>query len=444
MEIFEKYHDVLTRAESIRRYGRVREIIGLVAQCEGLSVPLGAQCEIQTTDKAVLCEVIGFRGENSLLMAYESLEGVRLGDPVVCMTGANLIPVGDSLLGRVIDATGTPLDDGPPIIPEKMCSINQPPPHPLSRKRIAEPIGTGIRTIDGLLSCGKGQRVGLFSGSGVGKSVLMGMIARNTEADVCVIALVGERGREVREFVERDLGPEGLKRSIVVVETSERSALLRVKAPFTATTVAEHFRDQGKDVLLLMDSVTRQANAQREIGLSAGEPPATKGYPPSVFTRMPQLMERAGCGIKGSITGFYTVLVEGDDMNEPIADAARSILDGHVWLSRRLATEGHYPAIDVLESVSRLMTEVASEEQQKAGLRVRQAMATYREAEDLINVGAYVQGANPEIDLAVKVRPAVKGFLRQARNEGATFEETRQRLIDLVKGFDGESVPVST
>jgi len=325
-----------------------------------------------------------------------------------------------------------------------MCSINQPPPHPLSRKRIAEPIGTGIRTIDGLLSCGKGQRVGLFSGSGVGKSVLMGMIARNTEADVCVIALVGERGREVREFVERDLGPEGLKRSVVVVETSERSALLRVKAPFTATTVAEHFRDQGKDVLLLMDSVTRQANAQREIGLSAGEPPATKGYPPSVFTRMPQLMERAGCGIKGSITGFYTVLVEGDDMNEPIADAARSILDGHVWLSRRLATEGHYPAIDVLESVSRLMTEVATEEQQAAGLRVRQAMATYREAEDLINVGAYVQGANPEIDLAVKVRPAVKGFLRQARNEGTTFEETRQRLIDLVKGFDGESVPVST
>lgn len=444
MDTFSKYREVLGAAEPLRRYGRVREIIGLVAQCEGLSVPIGARCEIQSGDRALSCEVIGFRGDHSLLMPFESLQGVRRGDEVVCLAGAFMVPVGDSLLGRVIDATGNPLDDGPPIVPEKMRSLNQPAPHPLSRPRITEPLGTGIRSIDGLLSCGKGQRVGLFSGSGVGKSVLMGMIARNTGADVCVIALVGERGREVREFIERDLGAEGLKRSVVVVETSERSALLRVKAPFTATTVAEHFRDQGKDVLLLMDSVTRQANAQREIGLSAGEPPATKGYPPSVFTGMPRLMERAGCAEKGSITGFYTVLVEGDDMNEPIADAARSILDGHIWLSRRLATQGHYPAVDVLESVSRLTTEVVDDEHLAAGLRVRQAMATYREAEDLINVGAYVQGSSPGIDLAVKVRPAVREFLLQARTEETSFEETRGKLLELVKGFDGESIPVSS
>jgi FliI/YscN family ATPase len=312
-------------------------------------------------------------------------------------------------------------------------------PHPLDRERIREPLGTGVRAIDSLLTCGKGQRLGLFAGSGVGKSTLLGMCARGTAADVTVIGLVGERGREVREFVEKDLGPEGLQRSVVVVETSDRPALLRVRAPFAAVAVAEYFRDEGLDVLLLLDSITRMANAQREVGLSAGEPPATKGYPPSVFALLPRLLERAGRSGKGTITGFYTVLVEGDDANEPISDAARSILDGHVWLSRDLAVRGHYPSIDPLQSVSRLLHDVAPREQVDAATRLRSLLAAYREAEDLINVGAYVKGSNPEIDLAVRCRPAIQKFLRQGVAETATLDATRAALLDLAKSFGKET-----
>jgi flagellum-specific ATP synthase len=429
--------EILEDLEPARLQGRVKQAVGLVIQCEGLSLPVGALCEILTSDRPVPCEVVGFRDDVAVLMPLGELQGVRRGDPVVCRSTALRVGVGRGLLGRVIDAQGRPLDGGPPIAVEQMNPLHARAPHPLGRERIVEPLGTGVRAIDALHTCGKGQRVGLFAGSGVGKSTLLGMCARSTAADVTVIALVGERGREVREFVEKDLGPEGLKRSIVVVETSERPALLRVRAPFVATAVAEFFRDEGQDVLLLMDSITRMANAQREIGLSAGEPAATKGYPPSVFAMMPRLLERAGRSEKGSITGFYTVLVEADDMNEPIADTARSILDGHMWLSRTLALRGHYPAVDPLESISRLMIDVVAPEQLEAATRTKALLSAYRNAEDLINVGAYVKGANPEIDQAVQAHPSIVKFLKQGISERATLEQSRQALLDLAKGFHG-------
>jgi flagellum-specific ATP synthase len=432
--------ELLADVEPVRVRGRVRQAIGLVVQAEGLALPVGAACDIRIAGGSVVpCEVVGFRDDVTLLMPLGELQGVRRGDEVFCRSQVQRVPVGRGLLGRVIDSQGAPIDGGPPLSVERLNPLQARAPLPLDRERILEPLGTGVRAIDALLTCGKGQRMGLFAGSGVGKSTLMGMCARGTTADVTVIGLVGERGREVREFVEKDLGSEGLKRSVVVVETSDRPALLRVRAPFTAVAVAEYFRDEGLDVLLLLESVTRMANAQREVGLSAGEPPATKGYPPSVFALLPRLLERAGRSGKGTITGFYTVLVEGDDVNEPIADAARSILDGHVWLSRDLAVRGHYPSIDPLQSVSRLLNDVAPREQVEAATRLRSLLAAYREAEDLINVGAYVKGSNPEIDLAVRCRSAIQKFLRQGISETTTLEATRSSLLDLAKSFGKET-----
>ncbi len=431
----ERVRRVLAEVEPARLSGRVKEVVGLVVQAEGLAVPVGAACEIRTADDASIpCEVVGFRDDVTLLMPLGELQGVRRGDEVACASVLQRVGVGRALLGRVIDARGNPIDGGPRVPFERLNPLHARAPHPLARERIREPLGTGIRAIDALHTCGKGQRVGIFAGSGVGKSTLLGMCARYTAAEVSVIALVGERGREVREFVEKDLGPEGLRRSVVVVETSDRPALLRVRAPFAATAVAEYFRDEGADVLLLMDSITRMANAQREIGLSVKEPPATKGYPPSVFAILPRLLERAGRAARGSITGFYTVLVEADDMNEPVADTARSILDGHVWLSRDLAHRGHYPSVEPLESISRLMIDVVPPEQQEAAAKVKALLAAYRGAEDLITVGAYVKGANPEVDQAVQAHPAIMKFLRQAISEKANLPETQKALLDLVKG----------
>lgn len=433
-----RFRELLSDVEPLRRTGRVRQAVGLVVHAEGLAVPVGAVCEIRPSGGApVRAEVVGFRDEAALLMPLGDLAGVCRGDPVVCLSSAPRVPVGSALLGRVIDAEGNPLDGGGPPAAERRVPLHARPPDPLRRPRIGGPLPTGVRAIDALLTCGKGQRLGLFAGSGVGKSTLLGMCARGTAAEVTVIAMVGERGREVREFLEKDLGPEGLRRSVVVVETSDRPAPLRARAPFTATAVAEFFRDQGKDVLLLMDSITRMAHAQREIGLSAGEPPATKGYPPSAFALLPRLLERAGRSGSGSITGFYTVLVEGDDPHEPIADAARSVLDGHVWLSRDLALRGHYPAIDPLESVSRLMPEVVAPEHRQAAEAVRRLLALYRDAEDLVSVGAYARGSNPETDLALRARPDILRFLRQGIAERASWEETREGLLALARGFAG-------
>jgi FliI/YscN family ATPase len=430
---FARHAELLEDVEPLRVEGRVRQAVGLVVQAEGLAVPVGAACDVLTGAGPVPCEAVGFRDDVTLLMPLGELSGVRRGDRVVCRSTLQRLPVGRGFLGRVIDSAGEPIDGLPRPLAEARRPLHARAPKAMARERITAPLGVGVRAIDAFATCGKGQRLGLFSGSGVGKSTLLGMCARGAAADVIVIALVGERGREVREFVERDLGPDGLRRSVVVVETSERPALLRVRAPFAATAVAEHFRDEGADVLLLMDSLTRMANAQREIGLSAGEPPATKGYPPSVFAQMPRLLERAGRSERGSISGIYTVLVEGDDVTEPVADTARSILDGHVWLSRELAHRGHFPAVDVLGSVSRLMRDVTAPELVEAAARVRALMAAYRNAEDLINVGAYVKGSNPEIDAAVKARPAIDAFLRQAVEEKPALDATRAALLDLAR-----------
>jgi FliI/YscN family ATPase len=437
--IFERCLEQLESIEPARLLGRVRQAVGLVVHAEGLSVPVGALCEIRAGGGApVPCEVVGFRDETALLMPLGELQGVRRGDAVRCVSSVQRIPVGRGLLGRVIDSQGHPLDGGPPVPRERLAPLHARAPRPLGRERILEPLGTGVRAIDAFLTCGKGQRVGLFAGSGVGKSTLLGMCARGTAADATVIGLVGERGREVREFVEKDLGAEGLRRSVVVVETGDRPALLRVRAPFAATSIAESFRDEGMDVLLLMDSITRMANAQREVGLSAGEPSATKGYPPSVFALMPRLLERAGRSERGSITGIYTVLVEGDDGNEPIADTARSILDGHVWLSRDLAARNHYPALDVLESVSRLMIDVTGPDHRDAAARVKSLLAAHRNSEDLIRVGMYVKGSDSEVDLAVRAHPAIERFLRQGIQEKPSLEESRQALLELVRSLDAK------
>jgi len=380
-----------------------------------------------------LSEVVGFRNNRVLSMVLGEANRVSPGSEIVA-TGKTLsVSVGENLLGRVIDGLGQPIDGKGPLLASEMRSIYNAPPSPLERRRISDRIVTGIRSIDSLLTCGKGQRIGIFAGSGVGKSVMLGMIARDTSADVNVIALVGERGREVGEFLDRELGPEGLKRSVVVVATSDQAALIRIKAAFMATSIAEYFRDRGNDVMLLMDSVTRLAMSQREVGLAIGEPPTTKGYTPSVFAILPKLLERAGNAKKGSITGLYTVLVEGDDMNEPVADAVRSILDGHIVLSRRLASAGHYPAVDVLESVSRVMPSITTPEHRKAAQRLLDLMATYREAEDLINIGAYVKGSNPRIDAAVAKIDAMRAFLRQAPDEKEDIVQSIEQLIELMK-----------
>ena len=428
----EPYFETLAGLDPARVTGRVRKVTGLIAECEGLEAPVGAVCAIRPTAGAALrAEVVGFREDATLLMPFGEVAGVRRGDEVVCLQTVQRVSVGDALPGRVIDAEGNPLDGGAPPVADETRPLFGRAPSPLDRDRVVEPLSTGVRAIDAFHTCGRGQRIGLFSGSGVGKSVLLGMLARGASADVVVVGLVGERGREVREFVEKNLGPEGLARAVVVVETAERPPLLRFRAAFVATAIAEHFRGRGKHVLLLMDSLTRMANAQREIGLSAGEPPATRGYPPSVFATLPRLLERAGASRGGSVTGIYSVLVEGDDLNEPVADAARSVLDGHLVLSRSLALRGQYPAIDTLASVSRLMSDVAAPEHRKAASCLASLLAIHREAEDLVNVGAYVRGANPEIDRALAARPAILEFLRQDVGERADFGDSIRRLVDM-------------
>jgi flagellar protein export ATPase FliI len=409
--------------------GRIVNVVGLTIEAAGLQCEIGEVCEIRSQDeRPVLAEVIGFRNKHTLLMPLGQMEGIQPGSPVYPQGACFSAPVGDQLLGRVLNGIGEPIDDlGPLGLVDQIPTYNQ-VPHPLKRKKITQPLNTGIKAIDGLLTVGKGQRIGIFSGSGVGKSTLMGMIARSTATDVSVIALVGERGREVREFIERDLGEEGLQRSVLVVSTSNEPALVRLKAAWVATSIAEYFRNQGLDVTFLMDSVTRFAMAQREIGLAVGEPPASKGYTPSVFSLLPRLLERTGAGQYGTITGFYTVLVEGDDFNEPISDAVRSILDGHIMLSRDLAARNHYPAIDVLHSVSRVMPAIVSENHLNYAGRVRKLLATYEEARDLINIGAYVSGSDPEIDRAIAAMPAILDFLQQKTEDSVLFDETFRQM----------------
>ncbi len=432
-ERFQKHFERLKDLNPISVDGKVKKITGVVIEATGRNGSVGDVCEIHTRqNKKIMTEIVGFKDNTILLMPLGETLGVATGSRVKRLTIPLKVPVGDVLLGRVLDGLGNPMDGKGPIVSKQFRQVFNYPPNPLKRKRIVEPLSTGIRAIDGLITLGKGQRVGIFAGSGVGKSVLMGMMARYTNAHVNVIALIGERGREVREFIERDLGPEGLKRSVVVVATSDQAATVRIKASLIATTIAEHFRDRGLDVLLLMDSLTRVAMAQREIGLAIGEPPTTKGYTPSVFALMPRLLERAGNSDKGSITGLYTVLVEGGDFDEPVSDTARSILDGHIVLSRRLATRGHFPAIDVLESVSRLRNEVTRPEHQEMINKILETMAIYRESEDLINIGAYKKGTNQKLDTAIEKIEAINQFLKQNVNEKSTFEQTLDKMRMLV------------
>src|ERR1700730_6627984 len=429
---FSRYFRLVDSIDPRVAVGTVTEMVGLLIESSGPATALGDFCEIHTTQsRTVRVQVIGFRNGRVLSMPLEETGGIQMGDRIVARPVAALVKAGPGLLGRVLDGFGEPMDGGGPIEATELCDLFAEAPGPLQREHIDEALVTGIRAIDGLLPCGKGQRVGLFGGSGVGKSTLLGSMCRNSEADVSVIALIGERNREVRAFLEHDLGPEGMRRSVVVVAPSNRPALLRVRACFVALAVAEYFRDQGKNVLLVMDSVTRLAMAQREIGLAAGEPPSQKGYTPSVFNLLPRVFERAGKFRKGSITGFFTVLVEGDDFNEPIADAVRSILDGHIVLSRDLGAAGHYPAIDILNSVSRLTSEIASPAQKDAMIKLREAMATYRCREDLINLGAFVAGANPKVDAAVRVRQGMEDFLRQSPDAKIGLQETLLRMADL-------------
>jgi flagellum-specific ATP synthase len=412
--------------------GSVVRIVGLAAAAADFPAPVGAVVEIERdTGAQALAEVIGFRDELTLLYPYENLQGVRRGNRVRLLRTTRWLRVGKELLGRVIDAQGKAIDGRPQPALESRTQLNRRPPPAVERPRIKDPLTTGIRAIDGLLICGKGQRMGIFAGSGVGKSVVLGMMARYTSADVNVIALIGERGREVNEFLERDLGSAGLKHSVVVVATSDEPALRRVQAAQAATAIAEYFRDLGKDVLLLMDSLTRFAMAQREIGLAAGEPPTTRGYPPSAFASLPQLVERAGRSASGSITGFYSVLVEGDDPQEPVSDAVRGLLDGHTWLSRKLASRAHWPAIDVLESISRLMPDVTARLHQDAAQTVRELMAAYRDHEDLISIGAYRRGANRLVDLSIDMLDEINKYLRQRIDETVSLESAQEALIAL-------------
>jgi flagellum-specific ATP synthase len=426
----------LRTVDPVRVSGRVTDVIGLVIEGNGPGLPIGGLCNIERRDGhgVVPAEVVGFRKNRILLMPLGDVSGIEPGNRIVVARDRQYVPAGHAMLGRVLDGLGTPLDDGGPLVVDRQVPLHGRPINPLERAPIREPLELGVRAIDGMLSCGRGQRLGIFAGSGVGKSSLLGMIARATRAQVNVVALIGERGREVREFLERDLGEEGLARSIVVVATSDQPPLVRIHGAFLATAIAEFFRDQGLDVMLMMDSLTRLAMAQREVGLSIGEPPSARGYTPSVFTMLPKLLERAGVGGRGSITGLYTVLVEGDDMNEPVADTVRGLLDGHVVLARALADEGHFPSIDVLRSISRLMNEIASPEQLAHALRVRAWLAAYRDAEDLINIGAYSAGANPRIDEAVAMRERINGFLRQGLNERSTADESVSALEALATG----------
>lgn len=438
---YNKYYK-LTERTYYKRLGKVVKIVGLTIESLGPEAKLNDLCHIiidPDKNKKVLAEVVGFRDKSLLLMPYDSVEGVGLGCIVENTNKPLSIPVSDQILGHVVDGVGRMEDDVDTSLWEEY-PVDAEPPNPMERTIINEVLPLGVKAVDGLITVGKGQRIGIFAGSGVGKSTLLGMFARNTKADINVIALIGERGREVREFIERDLGEEGMRRSVVVVATSDKPALIRNKAAKTATTIAEYFRDQGKDVLLMMDSLTRFSMAQREMGLASGEPPVTRGYPPSVYSEMPKLLERAGTSSKGSITGLYTVLVDGDDFNEPITDTARSILDGHIMLSRKLGHKNHYPAIDVLQSISRVMSAIASPEHKKQAGKLKNVMATYNEAEDLINIGAYKKGSNPEIDYAVSKIGAVNAFLRQQTDEKFSFEEELDMLYSI---FDSD-IPENT
>jgi len=438
-KISEKYSRLTSTGRRVKLKGRVDRVIGLVMEATGPSVTIGEKCYIKTPgiSEMTIAEVVGFRDNKVQLMPLGELYGVGPGSEVIASGEPFMVNVGPDLKGRVLDGFGNPIDGKGPVHYVKKMKLNNPPPPPLKRRRITEPLPTGIKAIDSLLTFGKGQRVGIFSGSGIGKSTLIGMIARNTAADINVIALIGERGREVREFLEKDLGEEGLKRSVVVVVTSDEPALVRIKGAFVATTIAEYFREEGLDVMFLMDSATRVAMAQREVGLSIGEPPTTKGYPPSVYAMLPKLAERTGQSGNGSITAVYAVLVEADDVNEPIGDSLRSILDGHVVLSRRMASMNHYPAIDVLDSISRLMRDVSDKEHQRAAANMLRLIASYREAEDLINIGAYAQGSNPIIDIAIKMNPKINGFLQQGIEEKAEFSEIVMQLQNIMQEATG-------
>jgi len=421
-------------SDTITRLGKVARVSGLIVESEGPQASLGELCEIvsPSTDLSIHAEVVGFRDHRILLMPLEEMDGIHPGCHVTVGAKENRIPFGDSILGRVFNGLGRPIDDLGPAPSVKTDEISQKRPNPLLRKRIRDRFETGIKAIDLFSPVGEGQRMGVFAGSGVGKSTLMGMLARGSRADVNVIALVGERGRELREFIEKDLGEEGMKRSVVVVSTSDESAPLRLRAAHLATSIAENLRESGKKVLLLMDSVTRYAMAQREVGLAIGEPPASRGYTPSVFSKLPKLLERSGNSERGSITAFYTVLVEGDDLNEPISDSVRGILDGHIVLSRRLATSNHFPAIDVLDSVSRLVSDVASEEEVELAAVSRDYLSLYKKNEDMINLGAYASGANGKIDAAIRVHELVMGFLRQKQTERVAVSDALSQLKEMV------------
>lgn len=443
---FSKY-DLIKEKTYYKKLGKVQNVVGLTIESAGPDSRLADICYIHPEGDegpGIMAEVVGFRDGRTLLMPYENTDGIGIGNQVENTGHALSVAVGDFLLGKTLDGLGRPTDLGVDI-PSNSPSypVEAPPPDPMAREIISEPLPLGVKAVDGLITVGKGQRIGIFAGSGVGKSTLMGMFARNTQAQVNVIALIGERGREVREFIERDLGSEGMARSVVVVATSDRPALERNKAAKTATAIAEYFRSQGKDVLLMMDSLTRFCMAQREIGLATGEPPVTRGYPPSVYSELPRLLERAGRDDKGSITGLYTVLVDGDDFNEPITDTARSILDGHIMLNRKLAHKNHYPAVDVLQSISRCMSQVTEGSHKKAAGKLKNVMATYNESEDLINIGAYKSGSNPNIDFAISMIGATNEFLMQDVYEKFSFEDTVQMLKDLYPDESQKKVTIT-
>ncbi len=430
-----RYIDAVDRADTLPLQGRVLRVVGLLIESEGPRARLGEVCDVVSGDTILPVQVVGFRGGTLLTVPLGELAGIRPGDRIIARQGAISVPVGPQLLGRVVDALGRPLDDLPLRLPDRV-PLHPPPLNPMQRDTVSTPLPTGVRAIDGLLTCGRGQRLGLFGGSGVGKSTLLGMMTRGTAADVIVMALVGERGREVRSFIDHDLGPRGLERSVVVVSTSDNPPLLRMRAAYTATSMAEYFRDQGKHVLLIMDSLTRYAMAQREIALAIGEPPATKGYPPSVFAKLPQLVERAGNGIEGggSITAFYTVLVEGDDQQDPVADSARAILDGHIVLSRSLADQGHYPAIDIESSVSRALTSLVSPEDLALVRRFKAYYSRYQRNRDLITVGAYAPGSDNLLDRAIALHPQMETFLQQNIDEKAPYDDALGHMQSLAGG----------
>ncbi|MBU3193955.1 flagellar protein export ATPase FliI [Clostridium algidicarnis] len=428
---FDKIKNRVKNCDTFYSEGRVKKVIGLTIEVQGIKAFVGELCTIYNErNTAISCEAVGFKDNNVILMPLGELIGISPGCKVVPEGRPLSVNCSNDLFGKVLDGLGRPLD-GEEIIRGEQYELDKEPPDPLKRRRIKDVLPTGVRAIDGFLTCGEGQRIGIFAGSGVGKSTTLGMIAKYAKADVNVIALIGERGREVLDFIEKDLGEEGMKKSIIICATSDKPALVRIKGAFTATAIAEYFRDQGKKVILMMDSVTRFAMAQREVGLAIGEPPATKGYTPSVFAMLPRLMERSGMSDKGSITAFYTVLVDGDDFNEPIADAVRGILDGHIVLSRSLAHKNHYPAIDILNSISRLMPEVASKEHKKLASFARDLLATYKDSEDLISIGAYVKGSNKKVDTAIKYNEALNAYLMQGINEQVEFDHSIERLLSM-------------